>query len=584
MKEKIKKIMVLVFAVSFLLWILTVPNDNVQEMPYTELLKNVENGNVSSIALSNGRLSADVVLKSDENVVWKVLIPNTINFMESIEESLIREEFEFSVKSKSTLITIINLLPDLIFIVIMIAMFKSLSSSININKKFKEKKDKNIKKDKVTFANVAGFIEEKNEIQEVVDFLKNPEKYENIGARMPKGVLLLGEPGCGKTLLAKATAGEANVPFISLSGSDFVELYVGIGASRVRSLFEEARKKAPCIIFIDEIDAIGAKRSANVVDSHNEREQTLNQLLVEMDGFESRKGIIVMAATNREDILDPALLRPGRFDRHITINPPDIGAREEILKLYAANKSFDETVDLKVIAQNTTGFSGADLENLVNEATILAARDDRNYISSKDLEEAMEKVMLGTEKRSKVVSKKDKEITAYHEAGHAVVSWYLPNYESVWQISIIPRGVAGGYTMHKRSENESYGLKSKMLEQIVVYLGGRVAEELIFNDISTGASNDIERASKIARDMVMKYGMSEKLGTIDFTINRAGTAVYSEKTAIEIDEEVRSIITELYEQAKNILNSHIDKLIEVAKALLEKEKIDEEEFKAIMSA
>ena len=445
---------------------------------------------------------------------------------------------------------------------------------------------------KVTFQNVAGLEEEKEELKEVVDFLKDPQKYTKVGARIPKGVILVGPPGTGKTLLAKAVAGEAGVPFFSISGSDFVEMFVGVGASRVRDLFAEAKSNSPCIIFIDEIDAVGRHRGAGVGGGHDEREQTLNQLLVEMDGFTTHESVIVMAATNRPDILDPALLRPGRFDRQIVVSRPDIKAREEILRLHAKNKPFEKGIDFKLLAKNTAGFSGADLENMVNESILLAARKDKKTVTLEDIEEAMVKVMMGPEKKSKVISDKERKLTAYHEAGHAVVSKFLPNFETVHQISIIPRGMAGGYTMYKPNEDKNYSSKSEMNENIVSLLGGRVAEKLVLDDISTGASNDIERASKIARAMVMKYGMSEKLGPITFGSTQEEVFLgkemtsqrdYSERVASEIDDEVKDIITRAYNYAERILKENIDKLHKVAQVLIEKEKIEADEFDAIFA-
>ena len=453
-----------------------------------------------------------------------------------------------------------------------------------------QKIDKNSPK-KITFNDVAGLDEEKEELKEEVEFLKNPKKYIDMGARIPKGILLVGGPGTGKTLLAKAVAGEANVPFFSISGSDFVEMFVGVGASRVRDMFKEAKANSPCIIFIDEIDAVGRHRGAGLGGGHDEREQTLNQLLVEMDGFATHESIIVMAATNRPDILDPALLRPGRFDRQIVVGQPDVKAREEILKLHAKNKPFVAGIDFKVIAKNTAGFSGADLENMINESALLAARKDKKTIDINDVEEALVKVMMGPEKKSKVISDKERKLTAYHEAGHAVVARFLPTHDDIHEISIIPRGMAGGYTMYKPNEDKSYASKSEMKEHIVSLLGGRVAEQLVLDDISTGASNDIERATKIAREMVTKYGMSEKLGPICFggseeevflgkdmtTHNRD----YSENTASQIDIEIRDIVLSAYRTAETILKENIEKLHKVAKMLIEKEKITGDEFEAI---
>ena len=443
----------------------------------------------------------------------------------------------------------------------------------------------------VTFADVAGLEEEKEELVEVVDFLKMPEKYTRVGARIPKGVLLVGPPGTGKTLLAKAVAGEAGVPFFSISGSDFVEMFVGVGASRVRDLFEEGKAHAPCIIFIDEIDAVARQRGTGLGGGHDEREQTLNQLLVEMDGFGVNEGIIVMAATNRADILDPAILRPGRFDRKVAVGRPDIKGREEILKVHALDKPLGEDVDLRQIAQTTAGFTGADLENLLNEAAIFAAKNDRKYLTQQDIKVAFIKVGIGQEKRSKVISDKEKKITAYHEAGHAILFHVLPDMEPVYTISIIPTGIgAAGYTMPLPENDEIFNTRGKMLQTITTLLGGRVAEEIIFGDITTGASNDIKRATDEARAMVMRYGMSEKVGTIAYQneddavfIGRdlAHTRGYSEEVARLIDEEIRRIIGECHDQAKEIINQHIKVLHACAALLLEKEKVHRNEFEAL---
>lgn len=444
---------------------------------------------------------------------------------------------------------------------------------------------------KVTFADVAGADEEKHEMEEIVDFLKNPKKYSEIGARIPKGVLLLGPPGTGKTLLAKAVAGEAGCPFFPISGSDFVEMFVGVGASRVRDLFEQAKKNAPSIIFIDEIDAVGRQRGAGLGGGHDEREQTLNQLLVEMDGFTGNESVIVIAATNRRDILDPALLRPGRFDRQIVVSYPDIKGREEVLKVHTRNKPLAPDVNLKTIAQTTVGFTGADLENLVNEASLLAARADRKAITKEDIEEATIKVVAGPEKKSRVVTEREKKLTSYHEAGHAICTYYCPSQDKVHQVSIIPRGMAGGFTMSLPEHDKSYMSKTEMYENIVTLLGGRVAEKLILDDISTGASNDLERATSIARNMVTRYGFSEKLGPMvygndqsevflgrDFNSNRN----YSENVAAEIDAEMREIIEGGYQQSKDILEAHMEQLHLLAKYLMKYEKIDGSEFEILM--
>ena len=445
-------------------------------------------------------------------------------------------------------------------------------------------------RNKVTFNDVAGADEEKEELKEVVDFLKQPERYREIGARIPKGLLLVGPPGTGKTLLAKACAGEAGVPFFSISGSDFVEMFVGVGASRVRDLFENAKKNAPCIIFIDEIDAVGRHRGAGLGGGHDEREQTLNQLLVEMDGFTENQNIIIVAATNRPDILDPALLRPGRFDRQVVVGYPDVKGREAILKVHSKNKPFSDDVDLSVIAKTTAGFTGADLENLLNESALLAARQKKKKIDMEDVSEAMIKVIAGPEKKSKKTGDREKKLTAFHEAGHAVVTKLLPNQDPVHQISIIPRGRAGGYTLSLPSEDKMYSSKTEMIEEIVVLLAGRAAEKLVLDDISTGASNDIERATKIARAMITKYGMSDRLGPLCFGSEQdevfigkdfGQTRNYSENVAAMIDEEMRRIIDECYKKCENLLNSHMKVLHRVAEELIEKEKIEGAEFNKI---
>ena len=443
---------------------------------------------------------------------------------------------------------------------------------------------------KVNFKDVAGAKEEKEELEEIVDFLKDPKRYIDMGARIPKGVLLVGTPGTGKTLLAKAVAGEAGVPFFSISGSDFVEMFVGVGASRVRSLFEQAKKNSPCIIFIDEIDAVGRKRGAGLGGGHDEREQTLNQLLVEMDGFGANEGIIMIAATNRPDILDPALLRPGRFDRQIVVAAPDVEGRKEILNVHIRNKVLDKSIDLNVLAKRTPGFTGADIENLTNEAALLAVRKNKQKIDMDDMEEAITRVIAGPEKKSKVISEHDKKLTAYHEAGHAIVMRSLPNADPVHEISIIPRGMAGGYTMHLPNEDRSYTSKSKLKSEMAGLLGGRMAEKLILNDISTGAKNDIDRVSSIARAMVMQYGMSDKVGTISF--GDEGGEVFlgrefgksrniSEETSALLDKEVKALVDEAYETAERLLKENISKLHAVAEVLMEKEKIDADEFERI---
>lgn len=498
---------------------------------------------------------------------------------------------------------IASLLPTIILIialgVLWYFMFKRMNGIAGENTKqmnFGKAKIKKVddEKRKTTFADVAGADEEKEELREIVDFLKDPKKYDELGAHVPKGVLLVGPPGTGKTLLARAVAGEAGVAFFSISGSDFVEMFVGVGASRVRDLFDQAKKNNPCIIFIDEIDAVGRHRGAGLGGGHDEREQTLNQLLVEMDGFGANEGVIMIAATNRPDILDPALTRPGRFDRQILVGYPDIKGREEILKVHAKNKPLAPDVELSTIAKTTAGFTGADLENLLNEAALLAARRNLKSITMKEIEEATIKVVAGTEKKSKKISDKEKRLTAYHEAGHAVVTYFCPTQDPVHEISIIPRGMAGGYTMSLPQEDRSYKLRGEIKEDITVLLGGRVAEALVLEDISTGASNDIERASKLAKEMVTKYGMSEKLGPIKYGSSDGGevflgrdfghTIDYSNDIASEIDSEIRSIISASYKAAGDILSKHMDKLHEVAQYLIEHEKISEKEFERIMKA
>ena len=444
---------------------------------------------------------------------------------------------------------------------------------------------------KTTFAEVAGADEEKEELAEIVEFLKNPKKFNELGARIPKGVLLVGPPGTGKTLLARAVAGEAGVPFFSISGSDFVEMFVGVGASRVRDLFEQAKKNAPSIVFIDEIDAVGRHRGAGLGGGHDEREQTLNQLLVEMDGFGANEGVIVIAATNRRDILDPALLRPGRFDRQVVVNYPDVKGREEILKVHARNKPLGFDVDLSVVAKSTAGFTGADLENLLNEAALLAARKGRKAIIEQDIEDATIKVVAGPEKRSKVVSEKEKRLTAYHEAGHAVATFYSDTQDPVHEVSIIPRGMAGGYTLSLPEHDKSYMSRKEMREEIVTLLGGRVAEALVLDDISTGASNDLERATKLAKSMVTRYGFSEKLGPVVYGQDEGEPFLgrdfnhirdYSENVAAEIDNEIREIIDTGYETVREILTAHMDQLHLVARYLMDKEKIDGATFEKLM--
>ena len=569
------------------------------ELTYNELLSKMETGEVASIEMSSEGSYAIVQLNGDK-VEKTVNIPDRGAFIEYAQGEIVEgATFELKEDSPSIALTLIDYITPIGMVVIFILFWVFMMQNLGGGKgamsftKNRARLTNPDDKNKVTFKDVAGLPEEREELEEIVEFLKYPKKFTDMGARIPKGILLVGQPGTGKTLLAKAVAGEAGVPFFTISGSDFVEMYVGVGASRVRDLFSEAKAKAPCIIFIDEIDAVGRHRGAGLGGGHDEREQTLNQLLVEMDGFGTNSGVIVLAATNRPDILDPALQRPGRFDRQIVVPAPDVKAREEILALYAKKKKISGEIDLGVLAKNTAGFTGADLENMLNEAALLAARKDQTSITMQDLEDAMVKVLMGPEKKSKVISDKDKKLVAYHEGGHAVVSRFLEHAEPVHQVSIIPRGMAGGYTMYKNTEDKSFMSKTEMEDKIVSLLGGRVAEQLILDDISTGASNDIERASKIARSMVMKYGMSDKLGTITFGNDQEEVFLgrdinnvknYSDDIAAVIDVEVKKIIDNGYNRARKILEENVDKLHKVAKVLLEKEKIEGEEFYAIMNS
>ena len=541
--------------------------------------------------------SINVTKGAIANYEKEVSIPSLDSFMSYTEEYLKTGDFTLDEEKESVWIVILNLITPfgllIIFFIFWFMMMGGKNQGATKNMTFGKSRARLVnagEKNRVTFDDVAGVDEEKEELEEIVEFLKNPKKFTDMGARIPKGVLLVGQPGTGKTLLAKAVAGEAGVPFYSISGSDFVEMFVGVGASRVRDLFEQAKKNAPCIIFIDEIDAVGRQRGAGLGGGHDEREQTLNQLLVEMDGFSDNEGVIILAATNRPDVLDKALLRAGRFDRQIVVGSPDVKAREQILEVHARKKKLAEDVDLKVIAKNTSGFAGADLENVLNEAALLAARRNYKEIGMKEIEDAMVKVTMGPEKKTRVRSEKENRLVAYHEAGHAVVSRYLPTQDPVHQISIVPRGMAGGYTMYRPTEDKSFMSKTEMEENIVSLLGGRVAEALILNDISTGASNDIERASQIARNMVTKYGMSDRVGAIMFGGGQgevflgrdfAQTKDYSEETANIIDEEVKKIVDRAYNRAVEILSAHTDKLHAVAGVLLEKEKIEGEEFDKI---
>ena len=586
----------LVIGIILLFIIPAILNGTNNELTYSELLSKIEAGEVTDIEIAYGGESARVKLKNDSNIK-NVNIPSVDNLMENLNTSMTDNTINVTEADKSFWLIVSDLLLPISSIVLLVLMFMLFIGGPQSQGKgtmpFGKSKARMLTandRNKVTFKDVAGIDEEKEELQEIVDFLKNPKKYTDMGARIPKGVLLVGGPGTGKTLLAKAVAGEAGVPFFIISGSDFVEMFVGVGASRVRDLFEEAKRNAPCIVFIDEIDAVGRQRGAGLGGGHDEREQTLNQMLVEMDGFSANEGVIVLAATNRPDVLDKALLRPGRFDRQIVVPAPDVKAREQILEVHARKKKLADDVDLNIIAKNTSGFTGADLENILNEAALLAARREKQEIGEREIEDAMVKVTMGPEKKTRVRSDKEKKLVAYHEGGHAVVSRYLKTQDPVHEISIIPRGMAGGYTMYRPTEDKSFISKTEMLENIVSLLGGRASEDLVLGDISTGASNDIQRATQIAKAMVTKYGMSDRIGTITLGSDQDEVFIgrdwgheksYSEETAGVIDEEVKKIIDNAYQEAKSILNAHRDKLDRVAEVLVEKEKITGEEFDQI---
>lgn len=579
------------------------------EAKYYQIIQYFDKDQVSEFTLNLTSGTLKYKLKGDDTK-WQYKVPNVSVFVDDVNET-VREHnknaksdddmIKYELISGSSTSWFVNLLPTIIMGVLLVILLVIMMRRMNtmggdMNKtlnfgKINAKKQQD-QKSKTTFEQVAGADEEKEELSEMVDFLKCPEKFSTLGARIPKGVLLVGPPGTGKTLLARAVAGEANVPFFSISGSDFVEMYVGVGASRVRDLFDQAKKDAPSVIFIDEIDAVGRHRGAGMGGGHDEREQTLNQLLVEMDGFEKNQGVIVIAATNRPDILDPALLRPGRFDRQVRVGYPDTKGREAILKVHSKNKPLAPDVDLRVIANSTVGFVGADLENLLNEAALLAARRNKKAITMAEIEEATVKVIVGTEKKSHKMSDKEKKLTAYHEAGHAISTYYLETQDPVRQVSIIPRGSAGGYTMSVPTEDKSYKTKNGMLDDIVVLLGGRVAEKLVLGDISTGASNDIERATKLAKSMVTEYGMSDRIGPVSYSSGSGEVFLgrdyghakdYSEAFAQEIDEEISAIIHNGYDRTEKILTEHMDKLHELAQYLIKYEKIDGEKFAKLMN-
>ena len=549
-------------------------------MAYTDLIKEMSYGNIEKIEMTVGSTSVKVKMKNEDEEK-KAVVPNTEAFIVLVQQKVSEgNEIELIQKPKSIITQISSTLFTLLPTIIMVALFVMIFKMQGLGEKGQVYDDTE-RKTKIKFKDVAGLDEEKEELIEIVDFLKKPEKFSKMGAKIPKGVLLYGKPGTGKTLIAKAIAGEADVPFISMSGSEFIEMFAGLGASRVRKLFDKARKLSPCIVFIDEIDAIGARRTSNS-GAETENNQTLNQLLVEMDGFSSEETIIVLAATNRPEMLDKALLRPGRFDRQITIPVPDLKGRLDILKIHSEDKRLSDDVNLESIAEDTAGFTGAELANILNEAAIIATINKHDEIENSDVEEAVKKVTVGLEKKTRVYSEKDKKLTAYHEAGHAVVSQYLPTQTSVKEVSIIPRGVAGGYTMYKSDEDKYYISKTEMKEKLIALLGGRAAEKLVLDDISTGASNDIEVATQIAREMVTKYGMSDNLGPIDFQGKEQNDMfVFGENIGDKIGAEVKSLIDEAYSNAQKLLIEHRDKLDIIAQTLLAKEKINEQEFRNI---
>ncbi len=584
--------------VFFVLWFTGQMQQREQEISYTQFVRELKDGNVAEAIISQSKSvptgsvtvtlkdlhAAKIVYVSDVNAVQEMLTKNGVEY----QMLKVQEDSMFT----TVLLPVVIMLAG-VFLLFLLFNRQSgggaNAKAMNFGKSRARMSSPSDKK--VTFSDVAGLKEEKEELEEIVDFLKTPKKYIQVGARIPKGVLLEGPPGTGKTLLAKAVAGEAGVPFFSISGSDFVEMFVGVGASRVRDLFQDAKKNAPCIIFIDEIDAVARRRGSGLGGGHDEREQTLNQLLVEMDGFGVNEGIIVMAATNRKDILDPAILRPGRFDRNVIVGRPDVGGREEILKVHAANKPLGDDVDLKQIAQTTAGFTGADLENLLNEAAILAAKEERIYLTQADIRHAFVKVGIGPEKKSRIVSEKERKITAYHEAGHAILFHVLPDVGPVYSVSIVPTGAAGGYTMPLPERDDMFNTKGHMLQEITVSLGGRVAEEEVFDDITTGASQDIRQATAIAKSMITKFGMSERLGLINYDNDSDEVFIgrdfghtsrgYGEKVAGTIDEEVKRIIDECYAKARALLQEYHSVLEACAGLLLEKEKITRSEFEAL---
>ena len=609
MNKNLKNVILFIgIPIAFIISVLSVSylSKNTVETKYYEIVEMVTENKISefSLNLHSGQL---IYTKRDDGKSYRYTVADPSIFYNDVNDFVLKNNSEnsgtdkiikYDYKSGGETAWIMNLLPTLITLGVMVLFWvfimKRMNASMGTDKTMgfgKAKVRKDDGRRKTTFADVAGADEEKEEMAEIVDFLKDPKKYNELGAKIPKGVLLVGPPGTGKTLLARAVAGEAGVPFFSISGSDFVEMFVGVGASRVRDLFGEAKREAPAIIFIDEIDAVGRQRGAGLGGGHDEREQTLNQLLVEMDGFGANEGVIVMAATNRPDILDKALLRPGRFDRQITVNYPDVKGREEILKVHSRGKPLGPDVNLATIAKSTSGFTGADLANLLNEAALLAVRHGKKAITQQEIEDATIKVVMGAEKKSHIVSDKDKKVTAYHEAGHAIVSYFLPTQDPVHQISIIQRGMAAGYTMYLPVDEKGHTSKHQLSEQICSLLGGRAAEQLTQDDVCTGASNDIERATSLARQMITKFGMSDRLGLVTYGHDNnevflgrdfSSTPNYSEKTAAAIDEEIEAVVMKQYARALELLNNAMPKLHAVAKVLFEKEKISGDEFRAIM--
>lgn len=609
MNKNLKNVILFIgIPIAFIISVLSVSylSKNTVETKYYEIVEMVTENKISefSLNLHSGQL---IYTKRDDGKSYRYTVADPSIFYNDVNDFVLKNNTEnigtdkiikYDYKSGGETAWIMNLLPTLITLGVMVLFWvfimKRMNASMGTDKTMgfgKAKVRKDDGRRKTTFADVAGADEEKEEMAEIVDFLKDPKKYNELGAKIPKGVLLVGPPGTGKTLLARAVAGEAGVPFFSISGSDFVEMFVGVGASRVRDLFGEAKREAPAIIFIDEIDAVGRQRGAGLGGGHDEREQTLNQLLVEMDGFGANEDVIVMAATNRPDILDKALLRPGRFDRQITVNYPDVKGREEILKVHSRGKPLGPDVNLATIAKSTSGFTGADLANLLNEAALLAVRHGKKAITQQEIEDATIKVVMGAEKKSHIVSDKDKKVTAYHEAGHAIVSYFLPTQDPVHQISIIQRGMAAGYTMYLPVDEKGHTSKNQLSEQICSLLGGRAAEQLTQDDVCTGASNDIERATSLARQMITKFGMSDRLGLVTYGHDNnevflgrdfSSTPNYSEKTAAAIDEEIEAVVMKQYAKALELLNNAMPKLHAVAKVLFEKEKISGDEFRAIM--